>query len=148
MTIQLVIDVCIAVTIVAFVVVGLLSLSTISVTRFAVAMAVLAFFFVAVWIRTFADGGTVRLAPLLLFAWLWCFTFYYLGLRCIAGRGILARTPFDALAAAASNPSNSAKLVGILRWWRHLIIWPIAVVVVFVVARGLAGLGWVTTISW
>lgn len=148
MSTQLVIDVGIGVAMLAFVVIGLFSLSTISVTRFAGAMAVLAFFFVAVWIRTIAEGGGVRLAPLLLFVWLWCFTFYYLGLRCVARRGILARTPFDPLAAAASSPSNSAKLVTVLRWWRHLIIWPIVVVVAFVVVRGLAGFGWVTTISW
>lgn len=148
MNIQIAIDVALGVSIAAFVIVALFSLSRISYARFVASLSFLAVFFLTLWVRGFLDGGTPKLSPLLLFVWLWCFAFYFLGLRFASGRGVLSKMPFSESNAISSQGDVSPRLARVLQWWRHLLIWPMVAVVAIVVVRGIAGFGWTTTLTW
>ena len=125
MNIPVVVDVVIGLSLTTFVLLAISSLSRITSTRFIGMLALLAVFFLTMWVSTFIDGHTLKIGPLLLFVWLWCFAFYYFGLRYISGRGVLGKMPFTTSTDIASQSHSSPRLVEVLQWWRHLLIWPI-----------------------
>lgn len=105
------------------------------------------FVFFAVWTGLdFVDSRSLRIVPVAIFLWLWVFVFYFFGLRYLSGRGLFQRVSHQDAIAAISAGKNPTGLAKALRVSWHVLLWPMIVLIVYVLVKGLTGRGWVITL--
>lgn len=111
--------------------------ATFSIAVFAAA----AFLASALWNDSMSGG--LKLAPTLGAIWLWLFLIYFVGVRYISGHGIVQRVAYKDLLPTRTSVSPRWFHLA-LRGLRHILLWPVVVLVAVIIVRGLSGYGWVT----
>jgi hypothetical protein len=124
-----------------FAVVGIASRSRVTSKRLLIAVAAIVAFFAAWTAIILVEKQTIGVLPLVLFAWFSAFVFYLFGTRYLTGRGLFARPYHDE--RVAPHGEDSPVLRSVLRATRHILLWPMVILVIFVLARGFMGHGWV-----